>query len=67
MDESSLIHLYRELTAADETLARSVAMFVECGLPSSPGDSETTETLRPPEGTGSDSVSSADGEARPPD
>jgi hypothetical protein len=67
MDEPDLIHLYRELTAADEPLARSVAMFVECGLPSSAGDGETTGTPRPPEGTGSDSVSSADGEARPTD
>jgi hypothetical protein len=67
MDEPDLIHLYRELTAADETLARSVAMFVECGLPSSAGDGETTGTPPPPEGTGREFTSAADGGARPPD
>jgi hypothetical protein len=54
MSELDLIHLYQDLTASSEMLARSVAIFVQSGLtPVSPA-TEPDAALPAPDGSGSE-------------
>jgi hypothetical protein len=48
MMEQDLIRLYQDLTASGEMLARSVAIFVESGLPLAAPTDATEEPVPPP-------------------
>jgi hypothetical protein len=53
MSETDLIHLYQDLTASSEMLARSVVMFVQSGLGSAAPATEPDEAAPASEPPGS--------------